>query len=32
MLDWIGHSPEHLDQFRAGLEELRRTGADAIYD
>ena len=32
MLDWVEHSPEYLHQFRAGLEELRRTGADIIYD
>ena len=32
MTDWVGHSPEYLHQFRAGLEELRRTGADIIYD
>ncbi|WP_415972424.1 NAD(+)--rifampin ADP-ribosyltransferase [Rhodococcus sp. 077-4] len=32
MLDWVGHSTEYLDKFRAGLEELRRTGADVIYD
>jgi rifampin ADP-ribosylating transferase len=30
--DWTGHSPEYLEQFRAGLAELRRKGLDVIYD
>jgi rifampin ADP-ribosylating transferase len=30
--DWVGHSPEYLRTFRAGLEELRRKGNAVIYD
>jgi rifampin ADP-ribosylating transferase len=30
--DWVGHSPEYLQTFRAGLDELRRKGLDVIYD
>lgn len=30
--DWVGHSPEYLETFRAGLDELRRTGKDVLYD
>ncbi|MGE2729645.1 NAD(+)--rifampin ADP-ribosyltransferase [Mycolicibacterium vaccae] len=32
MTDWVGHSAEYLDAFRAGLEELRRQGKAVIYD
>ncbi|KAA1378489.1 NAD(+)--rifampin ADP-ribosyltransferase [Aeromicrobium fastidiosum] len=30
--DWVGHSPEQIQQMRDGLAELRRNGADVIYD
>ncbi|WP_328810653.1 NAD(+)--rifampin ADP-ribosyltransferase [Rhodococcus sp. NBC_00294] len=32
MIDWVGHSPEYLQSFRAGLDELRRRGEDVLYD
>ncbi|MGP4056410.1 NAD(+)--rifampin ADP-ribosyltransferase [Mycobacterium sp. 4D054] len=32
LTDWVGHPPEQLEAFRAGLEELRRKGLDVIYD
>ena len=30
--DWVGHSPEQIQQMRNGLAELRRRGADIIHD
>jgi rifampin ADP-ribosylating transferase len=30
--DWVGHSAEQLQAMRDGLAELRRRGADVIYD
>ena len=30
--DWVGHSPEQIQAMRDGLAELRRRGADVIYD
>lgn len=30
--DWVGHSPEYLAKFRAGLDELRRRGNAVLYD
>ncbi len=30
--DWAGHSPEYLQAFREGLEDLRRKGLAVIYD
>lgn len=30
--DWVGHSPEYLRQFRAGLEALARRGGNVLYD
>jgi len=30
--DFVGHSPEYLQAFRAGLDKLRRKGADVLYD
>ncbi|MCG5434089.1 NAD(+)--rifampin ADP-ribosyltransferase [Mycobacterium sp. MYCO198283] len=30
--DWVGHSPEYLAAFRAGLDELRRKGEAVLYD
>ena len=30
--DWVGHSPEQIQQMRDGLAELRRRGADVIHD
>ena len=30
--DWVGHSPEYLQAFRAGLAELRRKGTNVLYD
>jgi rifampin ADP-ribosylating transferase len=30
--DWVGHSPEYLQTFRDGLNELRRKGLDVLYD
>ncbi len=30
--EWTPHSPEYLAAFRAGLEELRRSGRDVLYD
>ena len=30
--DWVGHSPEQIQQMRDGLAELRRRGADVILD
>lgn len=30
--DWVGHSPEFLQAFRQGLEELKRKGLAVIYD
>lgn len=30
--DWVGHSPEYLQKFRAGLDELRRKGLNVLYD
>ena len=30
--DWIGHSAEQIRAMRDGLAELRRQGADVIYD
>jgi rifampin ADP-ribosylating transferase len=30
--DWVGHSPEQVQAMRDGLAELRRRGADVIYD
>ncbi len=30
--DWVGHSPEYLAAFRAGLDAIRRTGAAVLYD
>lgn len=32
MTDWVGHSPEYLRQFRAGLDALRRRGGAVLYD
>ena len=32
MIDWVGHSPEYLRQFRAGLEALRQRGEAVLYD
>lgn len=32
MVDWIPHTPEYLQQFRDGLEVLRREGRDVVYD
>jgi rifampin ADP-ribosylating transferase len=32
MTDWVGHSPEYLERFRAGLDELRRQGRAVLYD
>ena len=32
MTDWVGHSPEYLRQFRAGLDALRRRGDAVLYD
>ncbi|KSU54914.1 MULTISPECIES: NAD(+)--rifampin ADP-ribosyltransferase [unclassified Gordonia (in: high G+C Gram-positive bacteria)] len=32
MTDWVGHSPEYLRQFRAGLEALRQRGEAVLYD
>lgn len=29
---WVGHSPEQIQAMRDGLAELRRRGADVIYD
>ncbi|CAJ1511107.1 NAD(+)--rifampin ADP-ribosyltransferase [[Mycobacterium] burgundiense] len=30
--DWVGHSPEYLQAFREGLDDLRRKGLAVIYD
>ena len=30
--DWVGHSAEQIQGMRDGLAELRRRGADVIYD
>jgi rifampin ADP-ribosylating transferase len=30
--DWVGHSPEALQAFRDGLEDLKRRGLAVIYD
>jgi hypothetical protein len=30
--DWVAHSPEYLQAFRAGLDELRRKGTAVLYD
>jgi rifampin ADP-ribosylating transferase len=30
--DWVGHSPEYLRAFRAGLDQLRRNGTAVLYD
>lgn len=30
--DWVGHSPEYLEAFRAGLEEIKRRGDAVLYD
>jgi rifampin ADP-ribosylating transferase len=30
--DWVGHSPEQLQGFRDGLEDLKRRGLAVIYD
>ena len=30
--DWVGHSPEQLQAFRDGLDDLRRKGLAIIYD
>jgi rifampin ADP-ribosylating transferase len=32
IVDWVGHSPEKLAAMRERLDELRRTGEDAIDD
>ena len=32
MTDWVGHSPEYLDRFRAGLNALREQGRAVLYD
>ena len=32
MTDWVGHSPEYLRRFRAGLEALRQRGEAVLYD
>ena len=32
MTDWVGHSPEALQAFRDGLDDLRRRGLAVIYD
>ncbi|MBP1823171.1 rifampin ADP-ribosylating transferase [Mycobacterium sp. OAE908] len=32
MTDWVGHSPEYLEAFRAGLDEIRRKGNAVLYD
>ncbi|MET0821153.1 MAG: NAD(+)--rifampin ADP-ribosyltransferase [Aeromicrobium sp.] len=29
---WVGHTPEQIQAMRDGLAELRRRGADVIYD
>jgi len=30
--DWVGHSAEYLETFRAGLDEIRRNGTAVLYD
>ncbi|WP_415977529.1 NAD(+)--rifampin ADP-ribosyltransferase [Rhodococcus sp. 077-4] len=30
--DWVGHTPEYLNRFRAGLEALKQRGANVLYD
>jgi rifampin ADP-ribosylating transferase len=30
--DWVGHSAEYLEAFRAGLEKIRRQGDAVLYD
>lgn len=30
--DWVGHSPEYLAAFRAGLDAIRHTGTAVLYD
>jgi len=32
IMDWVGHSTEYLQAFRAGLEEIRREGNAVLYD
>ena len=32
MTDWLRHSTEYLQAFRAGLDELRRKGTAVLYD
>lgn len=32
MTDWVGHSPEYLDRFRAGLNALVDQGRAVLYD
>jgi rifampin ADP-ribosylating transferase len=32
LLDWVGHSPEHLQIMRDALADLKRQGLDVIYD
>ena len=30
--DWVGHTPEQLQEMRDGLQRLKEQGADVIYD
>jgi rifampin ADP-ribosylating transferase len=30
--DWVGHTPEQVQAFREGLDDLRRRGLAIIYD
>lgn len=32
LVDWVGHSPEHLQAMRDGLADLKRRGMAVIYD